>query len=190
MKKILLLIIIIITTFCKAQQEYPLRTDYTETPNYSYLKDTNNELSSFVGTYEATYQDKKITLFINKLIHKFFDNSQYKHYKDVLSIRYIIKSSSGHIVQDTQGMNLPEQQLRHTIYSMWVEDNGNKLLLYYGGTNCGVGWGSIILKKLNDTQMSWEYRPNDIILDDSRCPVGTDIKIYLPETKDLVFTKQ
>lgn len=190
MKKILLLIIIIIATFCKAQQEYPLRTDYTEIPNYSYLKDTNNELSSFVGAYEATYQDKKITLFINKLTHKFFDNSQYKHYKDVLSVRYIIKNSSGHIVQDTQGMNLPEQQLRHAIYSMWVEDNGNKLLLYYGGTNCGVGWGSIILKKLNDTQISWEYRPNDIILDDSRCTPGTDINIYLPETKNLIFTKQ
>jgi len=51
-------------------------------------------------------------------------------------------------------------------------------------------WGSIELKKISSTQISWEYRPNDIILDDSKCPLGTDIKIYLPETKDLIFTKQ
>lgn len=190
MKKLSLIIAIIISAFCQAQQEYPLRTDYTEIPNYSYLKDTSNELNSFIGTYEASYQNNKITLFINKLIHKLFDGSQYKYYKDVLSVKYIIKNSSDQVVQNTQSMNLPEQQLIHSIYSMWVEDNGNKLLLYYGGTNCGVGWGSIILKRLNSTQISWEYRPNDIILDDKRCPPGTDINIYLPETKDLIFTKQ
>ncbi|WES96049.1 hypothetical protein P2W68_14455 [Chryseobacterium arthrosphaerae] len=81
-------------------------------------------------------------------------------------------------------------QLKHTIYSQWSEDNGNSILFYYGGTNCSVGWGSIKLKKNGTTQISWEYRPNDIILDDNRCPPGTDINIYLPETKDLIFTKQ
>ena len=93
------------------------------------------------------------------------------------------------MLQDTQNMNFQPNQILHTIYSHWVEPN-NILALYYGGTNCGVGWGSIELKKINSTQLSWEYRPNDTILDSARCPQGTYITIYLPETKDLIFTKQ
>jgi len=188
MKNIILLTVLVISMSCKAQ-EYPLKTDYTEVPNNSYLKDTNNELDKFLGTYTATFGNKQIKLLITKQIHEYFDRGKYKYYKDVLSIKYII--SNGNVVlQDTKNMSFQSNQIRHTIYSRWVEDNGNTLLSYYGGTNCGVGWGDIYLKKINATQISWEYLPNDIILDDSRCPPGTDITIYLPETKDLIFTKQ
>ncbi|ANF52762.1 hypothetical protein A0O34_20580 [Chryseobacterium glaciei] len=175
---------------CKAQQAYPLKTDYTETPNYSYLKDLNNELVSYIGTYKANFQGKVITLFITKEVHKLFDQGKYKFYRDALSIKYIVENSSGITLQNTQSITIPVQQIRHTIYSQWAEDNGNEILFYYGGTNCGVGWGSIRLKKLNPTQLSWEYIPNSTIIDSNKCPSGTDINIYLPETKDLIFTKQ
>ncbi|MCT2409052.1 hypothetical protein NZD88_16005 [Chryseobacterium antibioticum] len=174
---------------CKAQQEYPLKTDYTEIPNNSYLKNFNNELNVFVGNYTANFQDKKITLFITKQNYQFFDRGKYKYYKDVLSIKFIIKNSSGTILQDTQNITFQPNQLKNTIYSRWMESN-NKLLLYYGGTNCSVGWGDIYLQKISSTQISWEYLPNDIVLDENRCPTGTDINIYLPEAKDLIFTKQ
>ncbi len=156
----------------------------------SYLKDNNNELDSYIGIYKATFQGKTTTLFITKEIHKLFDQGKYKFYKDALSVKYIVENSSGTTLQSNQNMTIPVQQIRHTIYSQWTEENGNKLLLYYGGTNCGVGWGSIELKKISSTQISWEYRPNDTIIDSSKCPDGTDINIYLPETKDLIFTKQ
>ncbi|WP_146896913.1 DUF6705 family protein [Chryseobacterium lathyri] len=188
--KLTFVFILFCTFSCKAQQEYPLKTDYTEIPNNSYLKDFNNELNVFVGNYTANFQDKKITLFITKQNYQFFDRGKYKYYKDVLSIKFIIKNLSGTILQDTQNVVFQPNELKNTIYSRWIETTDNKLLLYYGGTNCGVGWGDIYLKKINSTQISWEYRPNDIILDDSRCPPGTDINIYLPETKDLIFTKQ
>ncbi|MDP9956654.1 MULTISPECIES: DUF6705 family protein [Epilithonimonas] len=189
MKKIIFLTLFVISMSCKTQ-EYPLKTDYTEVPNYSYLKDINNELDSYIGIYNANFQGREITIFITKEIHKLFDQGKNKFYKDVLSIKYVIVNSSGITLQNTQNMTLPTQQIRHTIYSQWAEENGNLMLFYYGGTNCGVGWGSIHLKKINATQLSWEYLPNDIILDNSRCPAGTDINIYLPETKDLIFTKQ
>jgi len=188
MKKILLAWFIISLISCKAQ-EYPLKTDYTEIPNNSYLKDTNNELQNFVGIWIGYYANQKITLYITKENYKFFEGSVTKYYQDVLSIKYIITNGST-ILQDTQNMSIPTQQIRHTIYSQWTEDNGNTLLSYYGGTNCGVGWGNIYLKKINATQISWEYQPNDTLIDSSRCPAGTDITIYLPETKDLIFTKQ
>ncbi|WET47660.1 hypothetical protein PYS58_13840 [Chryseobacterium indologenes] len=175
---------------CRAQQIYPLKTDYTEVPQNSYLKDSNNELDSFIGIWKGSFKGNLITLFVTKETQRLFNENQNKYYKDILSIKYVVKNSSGIVLQNTQDMNFEPNQLTHTIYSQWPENNGNSLLLYYGGTNCSVGWGSIILKRLNSSQISWEYRPNDIILDSKRCPPGTDINIYLPETKDLIFTKQ
>lgn len=189
MKNLIFLILLVISMSCKAQ-EYPLKTDYTEVPNNSYLKDTNNELDKFLGNYITSFENKQITIFITKQTHSYFDRGEYKYYKDVLSVKYIVKNVNGTFLQDTQNMTFQSNQIRHSIYSRWVEDAGNTLLLYYGGTNCGVGWGDIYLKKISETQLSWEYRPNNTIIDSSRCPVGTDITIYLPETKDLIFTKQ
>ncbi|MFL9835409.1 hypothetical protein [Chryseobacterium terrae] len=50
--------------------------------------------------------------------------------------------------------------------------------------------GQINLKKLNSTQISWDYYPNNRIIDDAICPSGIDTTVYLPHTKNLVFTKQ
>ncbi|WP_370897909.1 DUF6705 family protein [Chryseobacterium gossypii] len=174
---------------CKAQ-EYPLNSSYMKLSDNSYLKDLNNELPPYVGTYKANFEGNEITLFISLQNHKFFDLKVKKYYQDVLSIKYIVKNSSGVVLQDTQNMNFPANQLRFTIYSTKTRPSQNTVIFYYGGTNCGVGWGDIYLKKINSTQLSWEYKPNDIILDNSKCPPGTDINIYLPETKDLIFTKQ
>lgn len=173
---------------CKAQTVYPLNSDFDEIPQNSYLKDLNNELDSYIGTYTAIYQTKMITLYITKENMKYFKSL--KIYQDALSIRYIIKDATNVILQDTLTMNFQENQLKHTIYSHGTYPSINTVWFNYGGTNCGVGWGSIELKKISSTQLLWEYRPNDTILDSSRCPQGTDINIYLPETKDLVFTKQ
>lgn len=173
---------------CKAQQTYPLNTDFEEIPQGSYLKDLNDELTTYTGEYKANFQGNEIRLFITKETMKFLKSLNI--YQDVLSVRYTIKNSAGIILQNTQNMTFEPNQLRHTIYSRGTYPSKNIVWFNYGGTNCRVGWGSIELKKINSTQISWEYRPNDIILDNSKCPPGTDINIYLPETKDLIFTKQ
>lgn len=190
MKNILFIIILITSIHCKGQQVYPLNTDFDEVSQNSYLKDINNELDAYVGTYVGTYNGQLITLFITKEVKKYFDFTSVKIFKDVLSIKFIIKNSSGNTLQDTKNMTMQPNQIRHTIYSMNTFPSQNSIWLSYGGTNCSVGNGIIILKQINVDKLSWEFRPNDIILDDSRCPPGTDIKIYLPETKDLIFTKQ
>ena len=175
---------------CKAQQSFPLLTSIDNVPNMAHLKDTNNELQSFVGTYFSTYNGNQIILYIEKENDKLFNTRGKQIYKDILSIRYIIKNSSGSILQDTQNMIIQPDDLLHTIHSLWVTENGSKAEFIYNGTNCGVGWGDIYLKKLNDTQISWEYRPDDITTTSQSCPPNLDTTIYLPETKDLIFTKQ
>ncbi|WP_370899576.1 DUF6705 family protein [Chryseobacterium gossypii] len=187
--KIALILIMLNIISCKAQQTFPLLTSIDNIPNLSHLKDTNNELQSFTGTYSATYNGNQITLFISKENDKLFNTRGKQIYKDILSIRYIIKNSSGAVLQDTQN-KVFQPDLLHTIYSLWVTENGTKVSFNYAGTNCSVGWGKIILKKVNTTQLSWEYRPNDITTTESQCPSTLDTTIYLPETKDLIFTKQ
>ena len=188
MKNILLIPFIFVTLACKSQQVYPLNTDFDEVPQNSYLKDLNNELDAYTGTYKANFQDREITLYISKETMRFF--KALNVYKDALSIRYIVKNSMGNFLQDTQSMTFQPNQFKYTIYSQGTYPNQNIAWFNYGGTNCGVGWGSIRLKKLNSTQISWEYIPNSTIIDSNKCPSGTDTTIYLPETKDLIFTKQ
>ncbi|WP_294278451.1 DUF6705 family protein [uncultured Chryseobacterium sp.] len=190
MKKYLIICLGILVGFlCRAQQTYPLLTFLDNVPNMSHLKDTNNELQPFVGTYISTYNGNQITLYITKENDKFFDYGNKKVYADILYIRYIIKDSSNNILQTTQNTSFQSDQL-NTIFSLWVIENGSKVLLNYTGTNCSVGWGDIYLKKISSTQISWEYRPDDITTTAAKCPPNLDTTIYLPVTKDLIFTKQ
>ncbi|WP_299177677.1 DUF6705 family protein [uncultured Chryseobacterium sp.] len=170
---------------CKAQT-LPLNTPFLDIPNGAYVKDTNNELNPYIGTYKTNFEGKEITLFITKQEHKLEESSLKNYYMDALVIKYIVRNSSGTILQDTQNNNSDIA----SIFSISTEPSENTVTFIYRGTNCNVGFGSIKLKKLNSTQISWEYRPNDITTTAAKCPPTLDTTIYLPETKDLIFTKQ
>lgn len=189
MKNILFILVFFIAASYNAQQVYPLNADFDEIPQNSYLKDIDNELDAYVGNYFASYNGKYIKLFITKELKRYFDHKSVKIYSDVLSVKYIVKNSSGITLQDTKTIDFQPNQIKNTIYSIGTRPLQNSVGLIYGGTNCGVGNGLINLKKLNSSQISWEYFPNDIILDSERCPSGTDTTIYLPETMNLIFTK-
>lgn len=184
-KYLVILKLLIITISCKSQT-LPLNTLMDNIPQGAYVKDLNNELDPYIGTFKANYKGNEITLFINKLEHKFEKRTNKDYFMDVLNVKYIVKNSSGLILQDTSGNNAPNIEL----YSLGVNSDDNSVDFYYSGTNCGIGWGEIILKKLNPTQISWDYRPNSLVIDDATCPPGTDKTVYLPVTKDLIFTKQ
>ncbi|PVV60324.1 DUF6705 family protein [Chryseobacterium sp. HMWF035] len=169
---------------CKAQN-LPLNTAFSTIPNGAYLKDTNNELSPYVGTYKANFNGNEITLFITKQENKLEQTGQKTYYMDALIVKYIVKNSSGVILQDTQN-NFTDIEF----YSIGTSPSKNAITFYYSGTNCSVGWGDIYLKKINATQISWEYRPDDIVTTTDKCPPALDTNIYLPETKDLIFIKQ
>ncbi|WP_417431245.1 DUF6705 family protein [Halpernia sp.] len=187
MKNIISILLIIFSFSCKAQQEYPLNTNSNEIPVNSYIKDYNHELDTYVGTWKANYNGNQTTLFITKEIKKLFDfDTNHKFFSDVLTVKYEIKNSSAIILQST----LNNMTLRNNIFSMSNDSSINEVGLYYSGTNCGVGWGRIYIKKLNNTQISWAYYPNDTMLTAATCPGNPDLTIYLPETENLVFTKQ
>ncbi|MFP3834876.1 hypothetical protein [Chryseobacterium sp. SIMBA_028] len=174
---------------CKAQQIQPLNTYLKNITTNSYLKDLNNELDIYVGNFTTTYDNKIVNLFITKELKKAISLQNKNYYQDVLVIKYIVKNSSGVELQNTQNMVLNNESY-FNIVSMGTRPTLGDVILRYDGTNCGIGWGKIILKKLNTSQLSWEYKPNDSLIDSATCPPSTDKTIYLPETKDLIFTKQ
>ncbi|SHL86320.1 DUF6705 family protein [Chryseobacterium contaminans] len=184
-KTIILFSILISFLPCKAQIILPLNVSLNSIVANAYVKDLNNELTPYIGTYNTNFQGKDITLYITKVENALQKSSRKNYYSDILDVKYIVKNSNI-ILQDTKNNSSPKIEF----YSIRTKPNENSVMFFYSGTNCRVGWGTIILKKINSTQISWEYKPNDTTLDDSRCPPGTDINIYLPETKDLIFTKQ
>lgn len=184
-KIIITLGLIVNTISCKAQT-LPLNTLMDDIPANGNLKDLNNELLPYVGTYKANYEGNEIILYVTKIENKLEERTNKNFYRDALVVKYVVKNSSGVILQDTKNNNLANIEF----YSTRTRPTLNTVIFYYSGTNCRIGWGDIFLKKINNTQISWEYRPDDIVLTTGDCPQGTDKTIYLPETKDLIFTKQ
>jgi hypothetical protein len=184
MKNIFLLTVILLSFSCKAQQNYPLDTDYETVPNYSYLKDTNNELSPFVGIWKANFNNQEIILKIDKVENYLIDYISNKFYQDTLFMRYSIKTAQGTIIKSTINLNIQDSDIK-SITTFPLE----KVITFsYNGGGCLVGGGRINIKYLDPSHIKWSYYPDSIVT--VNCPPGTDTTIYLPETADLVFTKQ
>jgi hypothetical protein len=184
--KVLFALALIISLMSCRAQTLPFSTSFLDIPNGAYVKDTNNELAPYVGTYKANFNGFETTLYITKETNKLEKRSTKQFYRDALIIKYTVKNSTGITLQSTQNNNLNIGNL----YSIDTDPTENTVIFAYTGTNCNVGFGEIKLKKINSTQISWRYRPNDIVTTADKCPSTLDTKIYLPETKDLIFTKQ
>jgi hypothetical protein len=184
---LILFIVLTTITSCKAQT-LPLNTDLDNIPLNSYLKDLNHELDPYIGTYQANINGNQVTLYITKEEHKYFNWSDKKFYRDILIIRYTVKNSSNTILQSTENMNFTTMLEKNLIYSMSIRSNG-MVSFNYKGTNCSIGNGTIYLKKLSDTQISWRYYAETVATSTERCAPGLDKTTYLPEGENLIFTK-
>lgn len=97
MKNIFFLVLFFaFATSCKSQT-YPLRT-YTHIPQNAYLKDTNNELPSYEGTWKGIWNNKTIYITFKKITNK-YDNVL-KYYNDFLIGKFKVLDGSGSILFD------------------------------------------------------------------------------------------
>lgn len=184
--------IYIITLFifsCNAQQQIlPLNASVRGVPENSYFKDLNDELDYYTGTWNANSQDKTIILKITKQIKASTRNFNKNYYTDQLFVRYEVKKSNK-ILESTLNKDFSNSS-RLSMESVYTQDNGNSVTLLFSGGNCSVGIGTITLKKISSTQFSWDYNPGTTTRNDKDCPPNQDYTIYLPETENLIFTKQ
>ena len=172
---------------CKAQQQFPLNYNLLTIPNNSQLKDTNNELDYYVGTWIANLQDKTIKLVVTKHLNFPFIFQNKTLYKDLLVVKYEIVVNDILIQQSTLQNSISTYYDLFAIVSMGTD--GNTLNLRFNGANCGVGAGPIYFDKLNTTQFNWSFTPYHTTVTEE-CPPYAELNIYLPETDNLIFTKQ
>ncbi|WP_419495369.1 DUF6705 family protein [Chryseobacterium bernardetii] len=188
MRNGLIILGIFVMFSCKAQEVHPLNTSALDAPVGSYFKDLNDELSYYTGTWNATFQNKTITLQILKQIKVPIKRFQKSFYRDLLFVRYEVKKN-GVVSESTLNKDFTNNS-QLSIESAYIQDNGNSVTLLFSGGNCSVGIGTINFKKINATQFSWGYYPGTTTSNDINCPPDREYKIHLPETENLIFTKQ
>ena len=184
MRKIFLAItFFIIANSCKAQI-FPLRT-YTQIPQQGYLKDTNNELQDYVGTWYGSWNNKTILISITKKINQY--DSVLKYYKDFLIGKFKVTDSNGNILFDNT--NLSDDNAKITGGKFRKVDN--KYSLIYLDPDVCFMTGSIRIYFVDSTkmQLNWQFSDmTDIITPD--CPYYNANPFPQPLPANIVLTKQ
>lgn len=152
MKTIFLFIILTASISCKAQQTFPLRT-YTDIPENSYLKDTNNELNDYIGTWKGTWNSKTIFITFKKVLNKY--NPTLKYYKDFIIGKFIVKDNNGNILFDNT--NISDDQAK--IKGFGLIKNTEKYLISYTDPDlCHMtGSARISFTDPTKTKLEWKY---------------------------------
>lgn len=174
--------------FCPQKTIVPLRT-WTEIPEEQcyYLKDTNNELQDYVGTWTGTWNNKTIYISISKITEKY--SWVFKYYSDFLIAKFKVLDSNGNILFDNT--NLPNEQAK--IEGLSFRKVDDKYSLIYIDPDLCDTTGSIRINFTDPTktQLQWWYSKNTNWID-------TDCFYYgMPQNqrpdplpKNIILTKQ
>ncbi|WP_431610574.1 DUF6705 family protein [Chryseobacterium sp. 'Rf worker isolate 10'] len=183
MKNFFLFILLSITISCSAQV-YPLRT-FTDIPENSYLKDTNNELPNYEGIWKGIWENKTILITFKKINNK-YDNIL-KRNRDYLIGKFkVIDSNNGNVLFDNT--TLPDEQAKIQGTRFRKEDDRYSLF-YIDKDLCGAT-GSIRINftDASKTKLNWQYFYRNEIISSSCQYYNTSIPQALP--KEIVLTKQ
>ena len=152
MKNILMTLIVCNTIFISAQT-IPVEgyVDYKyDIPDGAYIKDVNNVLDKFVGTWTGTYDQKNYSFFVTK-VKMYFDYVKFT--EDILLMRYTITDAGGNTIEDTT--KLPDDH-ELVIEGQYMDEGGKYVLDYIGREFfCGQGGDVLIgmMEGSNNTQM-------------------------------------
>ncbi|MEO6177666.1 MAG: DUF6705 family protein [Flavobacterium circumlabens] len=176
---------------CKAQTIEPIekaidyRTSENGIPDNTYLKDINNLLNKYVGTWKGSYEGKNYTLFIIKYTSKFDKITQ-----DILLTRYLITSSDGTVLEDTR--SVPNES-PYIIEGSYFSKDLTSYALNFTSKNslCGNA-GTLFIRTKNaaNTLMSLGFEPNQIMISEETCPGFKLAELTFPRKNSIMLTKQ
>lgn len=182
MKNLFFIIFLCAFISCKAQT-YPLRT-FTEIPPNAYLKDTNNELQGYVGTWKGVFNNKTVYITIKKNIYIYDD--VLKYYKDNLIAKFKVLDSSNNILFDNTTLSDDKAKIWGGKFRK-IDDKYS--LVYVDADLCNTS-GNVIINftDSSQTQLNWKLNlGSNMITTD--CPYyNTGIPEALP--KEIILTKQ
>lgn len=186
MKKILIIISIHLILLSCAQV-YPLNTN-TDIPTDPYIKDLNNELIPYEGTWKGTWDNKTIFIYFKK-IKKYMDHRENNpYYKDILIGKFKVINSNGQVLFDNTNLSDNDAKIEGTrFFSMPYK----RYSLFYLDPDICNSTGDILIKFLNNasTQLDWKFSDTmDII--DSSCQYYNANPFPKPLPKEIILTKQ
>ncbi len=156
MKKLFILAIFGLIISCKAQT-YPLRT-FTEIPENAYLKDTNNELNSYTGTWKATWNNKTIYITLKKMTNTY--DTVFKYYRDFLIGKFKVVDNNGKVLFDNTNIEDGKAKIEGIGFR---KKDGKYSLIYIDRDLCGItGNVTINFTDSTKTKLQWIYsKDND-----------------------------
>lgn len=187
----LILIFLSLIISCKAQvigtleqfEECAMRPNHDEgcpdLENITYVKDTNNRLNQFVGTWKGSYNDKQYEIKLEKKIsYKFFPTSAMSW--DRIIGRILVKDSAGNVIYNS--MNKADKD---TYFSGDNFQRRSYIMTFVGNYDCLESGNVFIETKLNNpNQMTLVYfQDKDGLLNPTKCPDFNSFVPLLPSQK-------
>ena len=184
MKKIFLFIVLVSLISCKAQT-YPLRTYGISIPMNAYLKDTNNELPAYEGTWKGMWNNKIIYITLKKLNYHYREPLNY--YIDILIGKFKVTDNSGNILFDNT--NLPDTEAK--IEGGRFRKKDGKYSLTYSDSEicCLNGFIQINFTDSTKTKLAWKFNEGDFIITKD-CPYYSSPEFPQPLPKEIILIKQ
>ncbi len=185
MKKIFLFSILLFCAFSCNAQTYPLRTYGIEFPANSYLKDTNNELQYYEGTWKGTWNSKTIFIILKKITNKY--DEDFKYYRDFLIAKFKVMDPNGLILFDNTLISDNKAKVQGGRFRK-VDD---KYSLWYVDSDICFITGDIYINFTDSTKtkLNWKFiDTTDIITPD--CPYYDADPFPEPLPEEIVLTKQ
>ena len=189
MKNIILVIILFITgVSCKAQTTISLEQAYQYSKSddgipetVTYIKDINNRLDQFVGTWKGSYNGKNYEFkFIKKLNY-----TKYTVKWDKLIGRILIKDSNGNIIYNT--MN--ESDDNTMFWGYQLQTRAYVMSFVYNSYCNDSGDIFIEVRKNNSNEMTLYFYKDGGLYNPAKCPNYDTYVPLLPKDK-IVLTKQ
>ena len=155
MKKHILLFLLIALTSCKSySQILPLSTNSLDAPNGWYIKDIDNEFQPYIGTWEYSWDGKKVTFNIEKveMNEHTFPNGDY-FYEDFLVVKYtVINVATNQILDSNTGFVNPKDSKIRSV----AVDSQKLFLTYFDHQRCDLH-AEIVLKIIPSNLNTLKY---------------------------------
>lgn len=186
MKKHFFIILFFICLFYNAQQTFPLRT-YTDVPSNSYIKDLDNELLSYEGTWKGTWNGKTVWVYLKRYKRYFTHLENRPYYNDVLIGKFKIVDSNGAILFDNTG--LPDSNTKIVGSRFFSIPNVRYDLNYIDPDLCNTTANiTINFTDSSKTQLNWVMNFDSNMITSACQYYNTAIPDSLPE--EIILTKQ
>ncbi|PTT75995.1 MULTISPECIES: DUF6705 family protein [unclassified Chryseobacterium] len=195
--RLFILTLFLIFVSCKAQvigtleqfEECEMRSNHDDgcpdLENITYVKDTNNRLNQFVGTWKGNYNSKQYEIKLEKKINYKSEPTDGLSW-DMIIGRIKISDNSGNVVYTS--MNKPDNDTYFWGYNF---QKRSYAMHFVGNYDCLESGDVFIETRLNNpNEMTLVYfQDKDGLLNPAKCPNFNSFVPLLPSQK-MTLTKQ